>query len=136
MRDQEQVGEEMIEAATAGAEHGDLPSAERAGGVERELEVGGVLVDRVPVDPGAAGDRTLDLRGLGAVEIADHEVDAQPQRERVGDTGVGRDDERCRRELGLDREGSVASGDHECTHAASRGSARTRRHRIGLPAPA
>ena len=63
------------------------PSAAR----EREVEIRGVLVGRMAFDARA---RLLDLREdvrLHGVEVADHQVDAAAERERVLDARVGAD---------------------------------------------
>ena len=93
--EQQEVGEEVVEPTAADAEHGDLGGAEGAGRVERELEVGGVLVGRVAVDACAGGDRRARRRRASALSRSPiTRSTREPERERVADAGVGRDHER------------------------------------------
>ncbi len=68
------------------------------GDLQRELQVGVVLGRRVPLHLGAAGLRLLQLVVGHGVEVTDHEVDVEPEREREGHAGVGTHDAVGRRE--------------------------------------
>jgi hypothetical protein len=79
---QEERREQVVEPSTAAREHEDPLGAGRGGEVERELEVGRVLVGRVADDA-----RTLRLGGGyrvrgGGVEVADRDRDVEPERGR------------------------------------------------------
>ena len=86
----------MVEAAAGARDDEDAPPPECERLVERQLEIGRVLPGRVRDDagPGRAGGG--ECFGRDRVEIADHDVDLEPERERAIETAVGGDDGRCR----------------------------------------
>ena len=92
-REEQQVGEEVIEASTAPADHDDAgcPGAGRR--VDRELEIGRVLGGRVSFDHGALRDGRVDRlrdrpsRGHRRCDRRAARVPAQME------AGIGRDDE-------------------------------------------
>ena len=84
----------MIEAPTRAADHHDPARPLRDGRVERQLQVGRILVGRVPLDPDARALERLQAVGTDRVEVADRQVDPLPERERVVGAAVGRDHER------------------------------------------
>ena len=100
----------MVEAALDPAYDEDASRLVGERCAERELEVGRVLVDRVALDR----PRGLDRRRCRRVEVADREVDLEPQREGVIRASVGRDDASARRDR-LDGApgGARAPGDDE-----------------------
>ena len=73
-REQQQVAEQVIEPIPSPVDEHDPPRAARDRGVERELEIGRVLLGRMPVDGGARRDRGLDRARLGGVEVADEMI--------------------------------------------------------------
>ena len=91
------------------------PTRSRAStrGVERELEVGGVLGYGVALDHGAGGDGGVEVGRVGGVEIADDEVDGEPERERVVEPGVGGDHELGRAGRQSAGGGRIAPREHE-----------------------
>ena len=122
----EGVGQEVVEAAAVASEHDDAPCAERLGGVEGELEVGGVLVDGVAFDPGPACGQAVEGVGVQRVEVADEVADGQTRSQGVIGAGVGGDHgdvrgqrgQRGRGERGVER---VAAGhDHDRRRADRR----------------
>ena len=84
----------MVEPALDPADDEDAPRLAGERCAERELEVGRVLVDRVALDR----PRGLDRRRGRRVEVADREVDLEPEREGVIGASVGRDDASARRD--------------------------------------
>ena len=88
----------MVEPAAVAGEDEDPPRGQRDRGVERELEVGRVLLGRVALD--ARPRRLRDRDGLGRrrVEVADRDVDLEAERQRVLETLVGGDDGRAERD--------------------------------------
>ena len=75
--EQEHHAEQVVEPAAARADHDDACRLEGDGGVERELEIRGVLCRRVPLDPCAVGLGGREPLGRDRVEVADREIDAQ-----------------------------------------------------------
>ncbi len=114
-REEERVGEEVVEASAVPADHDHTLRAATTGGVQRELEVTLVLVGRVAANLGTARHRSFDRGGIGGVEVPDHEIHATPEREcdldtRVcGDNGHARLRE-ARRDAAVD---GVATREHE-----------------------
>ena len=90
----QQLAQEMVEAALDPAYDEDASRLVGERCTERELEVGRVLVDRVALDR----PRGLDRRRCRRVEVADREVDLEPQREGVIRASVGCDDASARRD--------------------------------------
>ena len=135
--EQEQVGEQVVEAPAADAEHGDL-GARRGRGQRRArardrwrpCRPGGDR--RAPRPPRPARRRSGSALSRSPItrSTRNPSASAWPTPESAAITSGA-----AARAASIGS-GSVPSGDHECAHAASRGSARTRRHRIGLPAPA
>ena len=90
----EERGEQMVETAARARDDEHAPGAERDRLVQGELEVGRVLRDRMPHDPRAGPLRRGDGRLGRRVEIADHDVDVEPERECALEAAVRRDDRR------------------------------------------
>ena len=101
-------GQGVVEAvAGPGDRHQALGPPRREGGVDRQVEVGGVLGRRVALDRGARGLGGGQRRGVHGVHVAHDHVDGQPEGERALQTGVGRHHPRGRAEVaevaGVDR---------------------------------
>ena len=106
-REQQHVGEEVVESSAGATDDDHVRRTGRARCVQRELEVALVLLGGIPADLGAAGDGGLDRGRIGRVEVSDDEVDVPAQRERVLDARVGGDGEdfvrQARRARSVDR---------------------------------
>ena len=63
------------------------------GEVERQLEIGGVLVGRMTLDDRAARARTVDRGRIGGIEVTDDVVDVQPEQLGLMQTRVGGNDD-------------------------------------------
>jgi lycopene cyclase domain-containing protein len=91
-RSEEQgVGEQVVEAAAVAAEDDDPRRAAGDGGQEAELEVGGVLRRRVPLERRALGLHPGQVVGADRVEVADGHVDVEAEGEGVADAAVDAD---------------------------------------------
>ncbi len=66
----------MVEPAAGAADDDDPSRPQRSRRVERQLEVGRVLVDRVPLEPDAGALELGQAAGADRVEVADGEIDA------------------------------------------------------------
>ena len=82
----------MVEAAAAPGEHEDALGAHRCRDVERELEIGRVLLGRMAVDPRPRGLSDVDRLRRRGVEVADGDRHLETERERVFETPVRGDD--------------------------------------------
>src|SRR6266550_8279068 len=92
-REQQHVGEEVVEPSAGAADDDHVRRAARSRRVQCELEVALVLLGGIPADLGATGDGGVDCGRIGRVEVSDDEVDVPTQRERVLDARVGGDGE-------------------------------------------
>jgi hypothetical protein len=126
--EEERVGQEVVEAATTGADDRDVRRLMALRGAERELEIGRVLVRRVLLDHRAFVARPLERLGTHRVEVTDHQVGAAAERVDVLEPGVGRDDVRIPGERVVPtRIDGVAAGEHQDVHRRSRHSWACRR---------
>ena len=93
--EQHELGEVVVEArAAAAADHGDARRAERERVVERELEVGRLLVDRVALDAHAGAPRQPPRPARSTESRSPTSTStAQAERRRVLEARVGRDHE-------------------------------------------
>ena len=87
----------MVESAAAACENEDARRAHRGGEVERELEIGRVLLVGMSLDADAGGLGHGDGFGRGRVEVAHRHRHLEPEREGVLEPLVGRDDGRAER---------------------------------------
>ncbi len=69
--------EQVIEPVADPGEDDDPSRTKLHGRVERELEIGGVLVGRVALDASSRGLRSCDRLGCSRVEVADSERDGE-----------------------------------------------------------
>ena len=114
--EQEQRREQVVEPAAVAARGRGCARAERDRGVERELEIGRVLLRRVTLDAYAGGLRDRDGLGRGRVEVADREG-RRRDRARARARAPGRRRRRARRagrrEAGARAGGSPPDDDHD-----------------------
>ena len=96
-RQQKERRELVVEAAAAPGEHEDALGAHRCRDVERELEIGRVLLGRMAVDPRPRGLSDVDRLRRRGVEVADGDRHLETERERVFETPVRGDDRHAER---------------------------------------
>ena len=90
--EQQQRRELVIEPSAVAGQHEDALGAHRGGDVERELEIGGVLLVRMSLHARAGGLRHRDGFRRGGVEVAHRDRHLEAERERVLEPLVRRDD--------------------------------------------
>ena len=92
---QQERTEEMIQPAARAAQDDDSLRFESESGDKGQLEVGRILIDRMPLNTSSTSKR---FRGDG-VEVTDEHVDLQPKPSRMLGTAVRGDDGRKLRKL-------------------------------------
>ena len=90
--EEQQCGELVIEPSAVSGQHEDALRAHRGRDVERELEVGGVLLVRMSLDASSGGLRHRDGLRRRGVEVAHRDRHLEAERERVLEPLVRRDD--------------------------------------------
>ena len=102
----------LVRVGSAGHDD-EMGGAPLDGRCEGELGVGEVLVRSFPHDGDTFGPRPFPTGGRDRVEVADQEVDGQPEPDRVVEARVGGHDQRVVRELGADTSVGRATPDHD-----------------------
>jgi hypothetical protein len=93
---QTDVAEGVIDAAAQGTHDHDRGRISLQGAAQRQLEVGLILVARVPQDLSFRVRGRPPSDGIRGIQVTDQNVGNQAQRTRVSGTAVGADDEVAR----------------------------------------
>jgi hypothetical protein len=104
----------MVEPPVVRGEDEDPPGTEVASRVERELEVGRVLLDRMSFDARAGPHRLVYRSRRDRVKVSDQQVDPETECPRVLEPSVGRDHACVERDREHSlRGGRAPAGDHD-----------------------